>query len=218
MSLLPNARLVIDKFHVVKMASEALEDERKTYQATLTKDARLHVKKSIRWLTLKRGGNLSPAEQKALEVVRETIPGLAKAYDVKEAFFRIYDELDKSSAMRAFAEWEKSLPNNGLQKFYDLAKTVHNHYEDIFAYWDAPSPITNAYTECLNGLIKLSNRMGRGYSYEIIRAKVLYAKYARTVGSGMKSSKVPANAQAQTIEYGPHIPTLLEMAEDGGWD
>jgi len=103
-------------------------------------------------------------------VVRETIPGLAEAYDVKESFFRIYDEPDKSSAMRVFATWENSLRNKGLQKFRDLAKTVHNHYEDIFAYWDAPSPITNAYTECLNGLIKLSNRMGRGYSYEIIRA------------------------------------------------
>jgi transposase len=75
---LPNARLVIDKFHVVKMASEALEEERKKYQATLTKEERVHVKKSIRWLTLKRPGNLNAAEQKALEVVRETIPELAK--------------------------------------------------------------------------------------------------------------------------------------------
>jgi transposase len=124
------------------MASEAWDEERKKYQATLTQDERIHVKKSLRWLTLKRPGNLSPAEQKALEVVRETIPGLAEAYDVKEAFFRIYDQPDKSSAMRAFAAWEKSLPNNSLQKFRDLAKTVHNHYEDIFAYWDAPSPIT----------------------------------------------------------------------------
>lgn len=101
---LPNARLVIDKFHGVKMASEALEEERKTYQATLTKDARLHVKKSVRWLTLKRPGHLSPAEQQALEMVRQTMPGLAEAYDVKEAFFQIYDETDKSSAMQAFAD------------------------------------------------------------------------------------------------------------------
>ncbi len=55
-------------------------------------------------------------------------------------------------------------------------KTVHNHYDDIFAYWDAPFSITNGYTEGLNGLIKMSNRLGRGYSYEIIRAKTLYSK------------------------------------------
>lgn len=220
---LPNARLVIDKFHVVKMASEALEEERKKYQATLSKDERIQVKKSIRWLTLKRPGNLSTTEQKALEIVRQTIPDLAEAYDFKEAFFRIYDDPDKRSAMHAFEAWENSLPANELERFHSLAKTVHNHYEDIFAYWDSPAPITNAYTECLNGLIKLSNRMGRGYSYEIIRAKTLYAKQARKVGSGVRlatpsGTTVPTKATSETVEYGPHIPTLIEIAEAGGLD
>ncbi len=220
---LPNARLVIDKFHVVKMASEALEEERKKYQATLSKDERIQVKKSIRWLTLKRPGNLSTTERKALEIVRQTIPDLAEAYDFKEAFFRIYDDPDKQSAMHAFEAWENSLPANELERFHSLAKTVHNHYEDIFAYWDSPAPITNAYTECLNGLIKLSNRMGRGYSYEIIRAKTLYAKQARKVGSGVRlatpsGTTVPTKATSETVEYGPHIPTLIEIAEAGGLD
>lgn len=220
---LPNARLVIDKFHVVKMASEALEEERKKYQATLSKDERIQVKKSIRWLTLKRPGNLSTTERKALEIVRQTIPDLAEAYDFKEAFFRIYDDPDKQSAMHAFEAWEKSLPANELERFHSLAKTVHNHYEDIFAYWDSPAPITNAYTECLNGLIKLSNRMGRGYSYEIIRAKTLYAKQARKVGSGVRlatpsGTTIPTKATSETVEYGPHIPTLIEIAEAGGLD
>lgn len=211
---LPNARLVIDKFHVVKMASEALEEERKKYQVTLTKDERLHVKKSIRWLTLKRPASLTPAERTALENVRQTLPALAEAYDFKEAFYRIYDDPDKASAMRAFEAWENSLPTTGLDLFRSLAKTVHNHYEDIFAYWDSPSRITNAYTECLNGLIKVANRMGRGYSYEIIRAKTLYAKHARKVGSGVRVAEVSGGSK--TVEYGPHIPTLIEIAESGG--
>jgi transposase len=99
---LPNARLVIDKFHVVKMASEALDEERKKYQATLSKEERVHVKKSIRWLTLKRPGSLNKAELKALAAVRETIPELGKAYDFKEAFFRIYDDPDKGVSPTCF--------------------------------------------------------------------------------------------------------------------
>lgn len=114
------------------------------------------------------------------------------------------------------------MPDQGLQKFHDLAKTVHNHYTDIFAYWDSPHPITNAYTECLNGLIKVSNRLGRGYSYEIIRAKMLYAKHARKAGSGVRlvapSSTIPTSGGQQTVEYGPHVPTLVEMADEGGLD
>lgn len=208
---LPNAKLVIDKFHVVKMASEALEDERKKYQVQLGKNERINVKKSIRWLTLKRPQNLTPAEQKALIIVREQIPELAIAYDFKESFFAIYDELDKQQAQNAFEAWENSLPDQGMESFKKLVKTVHNHYDDIFAYWDAPFPITNAYTEGLNGLIKMSNRLGRGYSYEIIRAKTLYSTEARKVGSGIRSGR-------GKVEYGPHIPTLLKQVESGELD
>ncbi len=216
---LPNARLVIDKFHVVKMASEALEEARKKYQAELTKDGRILVKKSIRWLTLKRPDNLNAKEQKALEVVRQLIPELAIAYDLKESFYAIYDNPDKQSAMNAFEAWKNALPEGKYKKFHDLSKTVKNHYDDIFAYWDSPSRITNAYTECLNGLIKLSNRLGRGYSYEIIRAKTLYAKHARRVGSGVLiPTQIKAKDTAKTVEYGPHIPTLIEMVESGDMD
>ncbi|HNB24271.1 MAG TPA: ISL3 family transposase [Candidatus Melainabacteria bacterium] len=220
---LPNAKLVIDKFHVVKMASEALDEERKKYQATLSKNERVYVKKSIRWLTLKRPDSLSKAEQEALAEVRRTIPVLAMAYDIKEAFFGIYDASDKESAQLAFSAWEHSLPVGELERFHSIAKTVHNHYEDIFAYWDSPSRITNAYTESLNGLIKLANRMGRGYSYEIIRAKTLYARQARRVGSGVRQmgaagSGIPTKGVSEVIEYGPHIPTLIEIADSGGFD
>lgn len=216
---LPNARLVIDKFHVVRMASDALEEERKKHQATLDRNERLKVKKSIRWLTLKRPSSLSPPEQEALKLVRIGIPQLAEAYDFKEAFYGIYDEPDKTSAMRAFEAWENSLPGGRFPKFHALGRTVHNNYDDIFAYWDAPTRLTNAYTEGLNGLVKVANRMGRGYSYEIIRAKTLYAKHARKVGSlprpGEGGAAVSTTALQSQIEYGPHIPTLVELSDSG---
>lgn len=215
---LPNARLVIDKFHVVRMASDALEVEREKHQATLERNERLKVKKSIRWLTLKRPSSLTIQEQEALKLVRVGIPLLAEAYDFKEAFYGIYDEPDKASAMRAFDAWENSLPEGLFPKFHALARNVHNHYEDIFAYWDAPIRLTNAYTEGLNGLVKVANRMGRGYSYEIIRAKTLYAKHARKVGSLLKpasAANVPTSDTQNQIEYGPHIPTLVELSDSG---
>jgi transposase len=219
---LPNARLVIDKFHVVRMASDALEVERKKHQATLERNEWLKVKKSIRWLTLKRPGSLSSSEQQALEVVRSSIPALAEAYDFKEAFYCIYDEPTKAAAMRAFEAWENSLPSGKMPNFRSLAKTVHNHYEDIFAYWDAPIRLTNAYTEGLNGLVTVANRMGRGYSYEIIRAKTLYAKHARTVGTGVKATGAPSSISTSDpqskVEYGPHIPTLVAMSETDDLD
>jgi transposase len=216
---LPNARLVIDKFHVVRMASDALEEERKKHQATLDRNERLKMKKSIRWLTLKRPSSLAPQEQEALKLVRTGIPVLAEAYDFKEAFYGIYDEPDKVSAMRAFEAWESTLPGERFPKFHALARAVNNNYEDIFAYWDTPTRLTSAYPEGLNGLVKVADRMGRGYGYEIIRAKTLYAKHARKVGSmprpGEGVTSVRTTTPQSQIEYGPHIPTLIELSDAG---
>lgn len=67
--------------------------------------------------------------------------------------------------------------------------------------------------------MKVANRMGRGYSYEIIRAKILYEKHACKVGSGVRPRAhregVPVTATSQSVEYGPHIPTLVDLVESG---
>lgn len=61
--------------------------------------------------------------------------------------------------------------------------------------------------------------MGRGYSYEIIRAKTLYEKHARKVGSGVRPKALREDpefpAAPQSVEYGPHIPTLVDLVESG---
>ncbi|WP_017429932.1 ISL3 family transposase [Vreelandella jeotgali] len=206
---LPNAKLVIDKFHVVKMASEALEHERKQHQAQLGRKERLRLKKSLRWLTLKRPHALTVDEQQDMALLRQNMPALAEAYDFKELFYQIYDEPDKASAMQAFEAWENTLPESKWPRFHALARTVHNHYSDIFAYWDAPARITNAYTEGLNGIVKMANRLGRGYSYDMIRARALYADHARKVGRGSVLPDSTTTPQKH-VEYGPYIPTLAD--------
>ena len=45
---------------------------------------------------------------------------------------------------------------------------------EILAYFDCRA--TNAYTESLNNLIRTTNRVGRGYSFEALRAKVLLSE------------------------------------------
>jgi len=49
---------------------------------------------------------------------------------------------------------------------------MKNWRKEILNYFD--HPITNAYTEGVNGVAKVMNRMGRGYSFEVIRARVLF--------------------------------------------
>ncbi len=234
---IPNAKLVIDKFHVVKMASEALEHERKKLQKAVDKNERLHLKKSVRWLTLKRPTKLTEEEKYELGLVRQHYPEIALAYDLKEAFYAIYDETDKNAAMSTFEAWSNVIPNN-MEAFQSLIKTVLNHYDDIFAYWDASENITNSYTEAMNGVMKVANRIGRGYSFEVIRARILYAKNAREINRTFIAPKpawqksMPSNAigyytgnlsqqsqkKGRFVEYGPDIKTLAEMAKTGKFD
>jgi transposase len=48
---------------------------------------------------------------------------------------------------------------------------MSNWHQPIFAYFD--HGVSNAYTEALNGLIKTAQRNARGFSFEVLRAKVL---------------------------------------------
>lgn len=219
---LPNAKLVIDKFHVVRMASEALDTERKTLQSSLDRDARLNMKKHLRWILLRRPNSLTEDQQRILGNLEKWHSEFKEAYDLKEQFYNIYEATTKDDAIQRFHEWESSIPKY-LKSFRDVAKTVNNNFEDIFTYWDAPIRITNAYTEGHNGITRVANRMGRGYTFEVLRAKMLYNKVARSITtlktpSSLKSTKgyegltaFPTKQEKTKLEYGAYIPTLVEL-------
>ena len=220
---LPNAKLVIDKFHVVRMASEALDTERKALQSSLDRDARLNMKKHLRWILLRRPNSLTEDQQRILGNLEKWHPEFKEAYDLKEQFYNIYEATTKDDAIQRFHEWESSIPKY-LKSFRDVAKTVNNHFEDIFTYWDAPIRITNAYTEGHNGITRVANRMGRGYTFEVLRAKMLYNKVARSIttlktpSSSLKSTEgyegltaFPTKQENNKLEYGAYIPTLVEL-------
>ena len=220
---LPNAKLVIDKFHVVRMASEALDTERKALQSSLDRDARLNMKKHLRWILLRRPNSLTEDQQRILGNLEKWHPEFKEAYDLKEQFYNIYEATTKDDAIQRFHEWESSIPKY-LKSFRDVAKTVNNNFEDIFTYWDAPIRITNAYTEGHNGITRVANRMGRGYTFEVLRAKMLYNKVARSIttlktpSSSLISTKgyegltaFPTKQENTKLEYGAYIPTLVDL-------
>lgn len=223
---LPNAKLVIDKFHVVRMASIALDTERKNLQSGMNRYARLNMKKHLRWLLLKRPNSLTEEQLEVLAQLEKIQPEFKEAYDLKEQFYNIYEATTKNNAIQRFYDWESDIPKH-LKSFRDVAKTVNNNFEDIFTYWDAPVRITNAYTEGHNGIIRVANRMGRGYTFEVLRAKMLYNKVARSITTLTTPSFSPKQTKGDEglgtfptkqdkikLEYGAYIPTLVELYGD----
>lgn len=216
----PQAKFVIDKFHVVRMASEALEQIRKSLQKTLTQEEALLIKKNIRWSLLKGKNKRNDADWEIIEHIRQYHPRLAVAFDLKESFYAIYDNDTRQDAETAFKDWELSIPLEYKKEFGGVAKTVNNHHQDIFNYFDCP--ITNAYTEAFNGLLQVVNRMGRGYSYEVLRAKLMFSKVAMQSGQIVGTREIPqdkslheysTSAAIKPSDYGAHIPTLNAISE-----
>jgi len=198
--VLPDAIIVIDKFHVVRMASDAMEKVRKSLRESLTPKQRRGLMHD-RFVLLKRESKLTDQEVLNLSGWVKNYPELGLAYRLKEDFFKIYDSQSKEEALARYAAWEISVTEEVRDAFSDLIKAWRNWQPHILAYFD--HHITNAYTESLNSLIRVMDRLGRGYSFEALRAKVLFAE-----GTHKKSQKRPAferRAPASIPSLGRHM-------------
>jgi transposase len=173
-TLLPQARIVIDKFHVVRVANQVLDGVRKTLRAELEPPQRRQLLHD-RFVLLKRRHDLDEQDWLKLEAWKGAYPLLSHAYDLKEGFYDVWEATSQVEAFERYEAWHAQIPADLLLAFQPLLTALTNWRQEIFAYFALAEPAaTNACTEAINGLIKLANRNGRGYSFEAIRAKMLY--------------------------------------------
>ena len=170
---LPQATIVIDKFHVLKMANAAVERVRKQLRESLAPAQRRGLMHD-RFVLLKREADLTDREILLLSTWVKNYPTLGEIHRLKEVFFRLYDCASRTEAQTFVQTWEQSLGVDHRTSFAELLTAWRNWENEILAYFD--HPITNAYTESLNNLIRATDRLGRGYSFEALRAKMLWAE------------------------------------------
>lgn len=231
-AVIPQAKVVIDKFHVVRMANDALERVRKSLRESLTPKQRRGLMHD-RFVLLKRERDLTDQEQLLLSGWTRNYDELGEAYKLKEDFFKIYDAQSPDEAQALFIDWKRSMSPQVADAFHDLARAWDNWTPFILNYFD--HPVTNAYTESLNSLIRVMNRLGRGYSFEALRAKILFAEGAHKVVKpkferraansrdyamvGMMGRMTPDHGWGISTEpaknYGADISTLVRLIEDG---
>jgi len=172
-AVLPDATIIIDKFHVVRMANDAMEKARKGLRAELT----LKQKRGLmhdRFVLLKRERDLNDEERLNLNGWTKDYPALGEVYQHKEGFYGIYEAGTPEEAMRRYETWCSGMSTEIKPYFADLIRAFTNWQPFILNYFE--HPVTNAYTESLNSLIRVMNRLGRGYSFEALRAKILFTE------------------------------------------
>lgn len=206
---LPQAFIVIDKFHVLRMANLGLEVIRKGIREDLTKKQRRGLMHD-RFILLKREPNLLPMDRVTLESWTKNFPALGDAYHAKEGFFDFYESMSIPEAKHAYWKWEGSLTPAIREAFKPLTTAMKNWETEIMNYFE--SPVTNAYTESLNGLIRVVNRCGRGYSFEALRAKILFSAGAHKIVRP-KFQRRDSAMDSGVFEYGVNPMRTTDMLQ-----
>ena len=103
-TFLPNAQIIIDRFHVVRCCTEAMENARRSFQSSLPKEQRRYFKRSRRLLLAHRD-RLSDEDCAAVDVMLRFSDRLLQAYALKEAFYHFMDAPDRPTALRRLDFW-----------------------------------------------------------------------------------------------------------------
>jgi transposase len=200
-AVIPQADIVVDKFHVVRMANDALERVRKSLRESLTLKQRRGLMHD-RFVLLKRERDLNDQERLLMDGWTKNYPALGEAYRLKEDFYGIYEAGTPEEAMRRYEAWYRAISTEIRPYFHDLIRAFNNWQPFILNYFE--HPVTNAYTESLNSLIRVMNRLGRGYSFEALRAKILFTEGIHS--NKQKRPRFERKREAEPVEMGYGLP------------
>ena len=178
---LPDATLVFDRFHVMKLCNDKLAALRRQLYRDAT-EAGKAVLKGVRWLLVKRPENLEAGrgERERLEEALQLNAALATAYYLKEELSDFWEQDDEEQATAFLLDWLARAEASGVKILVSLAKTLRKHALGLLAYYDYP--ISTGPLEGTNNKIKTMQRQAYGYrDREFFELKILAcheAKYA----------------------------------------
>lgn len=169
----PNAKIIIDRFHVSRYCTEAMNDVRKSFQESLPKAQKKYFKRS-RKLLLKHRDELSEEERAAVDVMLRFSDRLMQAYALKEAFYSFMAAPDRGEAERRLDFWFDACDRLNLPEFEACRKMLANWRPYILNAFDIR--LSNGFTEGCNNAIKTLKRVAFGFrSFDSFRARILLA-------------------------------------------
>jgi len=181
---LPDAAIVFDHFHIVKMFNDKLSDLRRTLQREVENEKTHTVLKGTRWLLLKNPGNLreSTNEKQRLDAALELNKPLAAAYYLKEDLRQLWTQYNKPAAQTFLDDWIKKARASKIKQIEDMAECLETHKDGVLAYYDYR--ISTGPLEGTNNKIKTLQRQAYGFrDMDFFKLKI-YAlhltKYALT--------------------------------------
>ena len=156
----PAARLIFDRFHVQRLAHDALDQVRRQQWRAADADDKQAIK-GTRFALQKNPWNLTDVEQGKLTDVQRTNRPLYRAYLLKETLAKILDGAQVNVARDKLHHWIGWAARSRLPPFRRVARTIHKHIEGIVAY--VATGLSSARSEGLNGKIRTVTRRSFGF-------------------------------------------------------
>lgn len=197
----PKASQVTDRFHVQKLACDALQEMRvafrwkaidqenkeialakemkESYTPEVLENGDTHRQLLIRsrYLLFKNEDKWTPRQRQRAEILFHYYPTLKIAYKLTMQLKSIYHTTkDKKVALTRLAKWYNAIEESGFEHFGIVMRSVQAHYRTILNFFDRRS--TNASAESFNAKIKAFRSVLRGVNhipYFLFRLKNIYA-------------------------------------------
>jgi transposase len=181
-SNLPDAAIIFDHFHIVKLVNDKLSELRRELYHETKDYLKSQALKGLRWILLKNPENLNEKrnEKELLEKALDVNKPLSTAYYLKEELRQFWSQETKEKAEEFIRHWVRKAQSSGVSILQQLANTIGSHRTGILAYYDYP--ISTAPVEGTNNKIKTMQRQAYGYrDKEFLKLKIFaihQTKYA----------------------------------------
>jgi transposase len=150
-----NAAITFDRFHVMKLMNEAIDQVRREERAH---NASL---KRTRYIWLKNPENLTEKQRKDLGSLKDMRLKTSKAYEIKLSLRDFWELRDPVMAQLYLKKWYFWATHSRLPPIIEKAKTIKNHWDGILNYIN--TRINNGILEGLNSLIQAAKDSARGF-------------------------------------------------------
>jgi transposase len=160
-SKLSHAKVVVDRFHVMKQLNTRLTQLRTKYQNQCSPEIQ-KVLKGSRWILLRNRSDLTLEQEKKLNEILSLCPELRTMYLLKEEFRTIFEKVkSKDKAARFLDAWILKAERTGDKYLSKFITTLKNWRDQILNYFI--ERITNGFVEGLNNGLRTIMRMAFGY-------------------------------------------------------
>lgn len=156
----PNAKLVLDRFHVAKALNEAVDEVRKEQWREASKDERKALK-GLRWLLFRHSSNRSKKDTRILNALQRGNRRIYRAWVLKDEFEQFWEYKAPWAAERFLKGWITTALKSRLEPIRKFVKTLRDNIHRILPFVE--TRLTNATAEGLNRIIRMTKNRASGF-------------------------------------------------------